>query len=102
MSRSSHGPDSRPHIGQVHAALPFRGGECFIDVSDRFRPQRFELDHRRVDASLGGGVVALRYEIEAVCDLKYEGLRVARVKRDGMVDVVQRHTTSAVTAADER
>ena len=102
MSRSSYGPDSRPHLSQVHAALAFRSCECLIDVSDRFRPQRFELRYRRVDASLGGGVVAVRYEIETVCDLNYEGLRVARVERDRIVNVVQRHTISAVTATGER
>ena len=37
MSRSSYRPDSRPHLSQMHAALPFRGCEGLIDVSDRFR-----------------------------------------------------------------
>jgi hypothetical protein len=102
MSSSSYRPDSGLHLSQVHAALAFRGCECLIDVSDRLRPQRFELRYRRVDASLGGGVMAVRYEIETVCDLNYEGLRVARVERDGIVNVVQRHTFSPVTATGER
>jgi hypothetical protein len=89
MRRSSYRPDSRPRLGQVHAAFAFGGCERFVDVSDRFCPQRLKLGHRRVDAALGGGVVASRYEIETVCDLMYEGPRVARVERDGTVDGVQ-------------
>jgi hypothetical protein len=102
MSRLSYRPDSCSHLSQVHAALAFRGRGCLIDVSDRFRPQHFELGDRRVDASLGGGVVALRYEIETVRDLKYEGLGVLRVERDGIVNVVEPYATSTVTATDER